>query len=236
MELEKLNILIEKNGTALEFGEPGSDDSLEALFNPAQLALSRTVKWESHVMQRDVLELQYVGSEPASLVIDLTFDTYDTPKPLAEKDSVKTTYIDKLMELTRVEDHGALHRPPLCQLNWGVNHMLFQGVLEQLNTTYTMFLPSGLPVRATAHCSLKQWLKGVDDRKRQNLMSADVAKVWIVQRGQTLATIAAKEYGDPRQWRAIAKENDLDDPLTLYPGQRLLLPVRRSGLAKGTRP
>ena len=63
--------------------------------------------------------------------------------------------------------------------------------------------------------------------KKQNLMSSDVAKIWVVKRGQSLATIAAAEYGDSRAWRIIADANGIDNPLDLVPGSRLLLPARR---------
>jgi nucleoid-associated protein YgaU len=108
--------------------------------------------------------------------------------------------------------------------------MFFQGVLTQLETQYTLFMDDGKPVRATNHCTFKQWRSNQDDMQRQNLMSADVAKVWIVKQGQTLASIAAREYGDPGEWRAIADANALDDPLALKPGSQLLLPARRRGL------
>ena len=120
-------------------------------------------------------------------------------------------------------------------MQWGENHVFFQGVLQQLDSSYTLFLESGLPVRATCKCTFKQWISNATDLKRQDLMSSDVAKVWVVVRGQTLAHIAALEYGDPRQWRVIAKANDIDDPLALAPGTRLLLPARRMSWNPGAR-
>ncbi len=90
-----------------------------------------------------------------------------------------------------------------------------------------MFTEAGTPVRATANCTFKQWRPTREDLQKQSLMSSDVAKVWVVKRGQSLATIAAVEYGDPRAWRIIADANGIDNPLGLAPGTRLLLPARR---------
>ena len=67
-----------------------------------------------------------------------------------------------------------------------------------------------------------------EDLKAQQTKSSDIAKVWIVKRGQSLATIAAQEYGNPRAWRVIAQANGIDDPLGLVPGMRLLLPPWRT--------
>jgi nucleoid-associated protein YgaU len=227
MGLAQLTILVEKAGAQYEFGSAGSDDSVVAMFNPNRLTLSRTVQWENQgAAKRDNPEMQFTGAEPTSLAIDLLFDTYDTPD--ISKKSVRK-HTDKLLHLTTVEKHGDKHRPPLCRLQWGENHVFFQGVLQQLQTSFTLFLDSGLPVRASCRCTFRQWIGNDQDLQRQDLMSSDVAKLWIVKRGETLTHIAAVEYGDPRQWRAIAEANDIDDPLDVAPGTQLLLPAKRVG-------
>ena len=104
----------------------------------------------------------------------------------------------------------------------------FQGVLENLVLVFSLFLENGTPVPATATCTFKAWTPNAEDLKNQSLMSADVAKVWIVKRGQTLASIAMHEYGNPGKWRPIAMANGIDNPAMLEPGTVLLLPAIRS--------
>lgn len=228
MGLSKLTILVEEPGAALQFGSKTSANTIVAMFNPNKLSVSRTVQWQNQqAAKRDNPEMQYTGAEPATIGIDLLFDTYDSPKGEKDKDNVKKIYTDKLLHLTTVEKHGDKHRPPVCQLQWGNLGMFFQGVLQQLETTFTMFTSLGTPVRATSKCTFKQWVTNSKDLANQDLMSSDVAKVWVVKRGQTLAIIAAAEYGDPRAWRVIADANGIDNPLGLVPGTRLLLPARR---------
>jgi nucleoid-associated protein YgaU len=227
MELARLTILVETQGGVMQFGDAASDDTLVAMFNPNKLTVGRSVQWQNQqAAKRDNPEMQFTGAEPATLSIDLLFDTYDTPEPESEKESVKVVYTDKLLHLTTVEQHGDKHRPPVCRLQWGDQGIFFQGVLQQLEIQYTMFTAGGVPVRATARCTFKQWISDVGDLRKQNLMSSDVAKIWVVKRGQSLATIASAEYGDPRAWRIIADANGIDNPLSLAPGTRLLLPAR----------
>lgn len=38
-------------------------------------------------------------------------------------------------------------------------------------------------------------------------------RVWKVKKGDTLLSIAAEVYGDPRLWRKIADANGIQDPL-----------------------
>jgi nucleoid-associated protein YgaU len=237
MGLEQLTILVEAQGSALQFGGVTSGDTLVAMFNPNKLTVSRSVQWQNQqAAKRDNPEMQFTGAEPATLSVDLLFDTYDTPEPETAKKSVKTAYTDKLLHLTTVEKHGDKHRPPVCRLQWGSQGIFFQGVLQQLEIQFTMFTAAGVPVRATARCTFKQWLANNHDLKKQDLMSSDVAKVWVVKRGQSLATIASAEYGDPRAWRVIADANAIDNPLGLAPGTRLLLPARRVALNSAVLP
>lgn len=231
-----LTIIVEKpGGTDAQLQFPGEDDAdnIKAMFNPAKLTVSRSVNWPSQqAAKRDSPEMQFIGGEPATLTVDLLFDTYDTPS--AQKESVRDRYTDKLLRLTTVEGHGSMHRPPVCRLSWGLQQVFFQGVLQQIETQFTMFLDSGMPVRATARCTFKQWISNSKDLQRQKLMSSDVAKVWIVRQGESLPMIASREYGDARQWRFIADSNGIDDPLALAPGLRLLLPARRTAWNPGS--
>src|SRR3954464_8300281 len=117
MGLEKLTILVEKEGGQYQFPTSADENSVVAMFNPSTLTVSRTVEWKSQsAAKRDNPELQYTGATPSSLSIDLLFDTYDTPD--VPKQSVRA-YPDKLLYLTTVEKHGDKHRPPLCRLQWG---------------------------------------------------------------------------------------------------------------------
>ena len=50
-------------------------------------------------------------------------------------------------------------------------------------------------------------------------------RVHTVVAGDTLASLAYREYGDPTLWRPLAAFNGIDDPLRLPPGATLLLPA-----------
>jgi len=221
--MAQMKILVELEGSKLQFSESNTESVIIAKFNPNRLTLGRSVQWQSEkVAKRDCPETQYTGSEPSTLGVKIFFDTYDDPEK--KKKSVRE-YTDKLHLLTTVKTHGDKHRPPVCRLMWGSMSVFFQGVLQQLQNQFTLFMEDGTPVRATATCTFRQWQSNTSDLKEQNLMSADVAKVWIVKQGQSLASIASREYGDPRKWRPIAQANGIDDPTKLRPGAILVLPA-----------
>ncbi len=47
---------------------------------------------------------------------------------------------------------------------------------------------------------------------------------YTVQKGDTLRSIANHFYGDPNEWKRIAKANDIKDPTKIHVGQRLEIP------------
>ena len=235
----ELKILVEEKGAGLPQFKPNNsaneivcnmDPNNEdvKMFNPNLFTITRTVAWTTQaVAKRDSPELHHTGvNQPSTLNIELFLDTYDSPNK--EKKSVRDV-TDRLTNLTKVISEK--HRPPVCRLIWGKmgNELgFFQGVLENLVLKFNLFMEDGTPVRATATCVFKAWMQNLQDLKNQNFMSPDVAKVWMVKRGQTLATIAMHEYGNPCMWRHIAQANGIDDPMKLLPGTVLVLPALRN--------
>jgi nucleoid-associated protein YgaU len=116
-----------------------------------------------------------------------------------EKGSDVRQHTGKILKLLEIDNE--LHAPPICHFNWG--QLNFIGVLERADQRFTLFLSNGTPVRATA----------------------DFTRRHLVQLGETLSSIAGREYGDPGLWRPIAEENGIDDPLALQPGQLLVIPA-----------
>jgi nucleoid-associated protein YgaU len=49
--------------------------------------------------------------------------------------------------------------------------------------------------------------------------------VRTVRDGETLAQLANEAYGDPRLWRVIATQNDIDRPRFLATGRTLRIPA-----------
>jgi nucleoid-associated protein YgaU len=206
----------------------GGVTKIEAHFNPNKIVLGKSVKLlQAPAKGRDVPEQQFGNGDPRTFNLDLLFDTYDNDRVPKEPVTVHTAKLDTLTVVS-----PDLHRPPICELWWGAWGKLFEGVLENLDHEYTLFMEDGTPVRATSKCVFKEYRDNPRGMKEEDKRSSDIAKQRIVRRGDTLSSIAAVEYLDPGLWRPIADHNGLDDPLDLEPGMVLLLPtltVSRSG-------
>lgn len=216
MALEKLKILVETSTGSFK-------PRITAQFNPEQITLERQVKWkEVPTAEADVPLSQFTHGKPSKFEIVLRFDSYSD-----ESDVRNQT--NKVLALMTVEEHGDLHRPPICKLSWGKLGVFFQGVLEKVKQEFTVFLEDGTPVRASLTCTFKEWRSSEEDNRRKNTSSADVAKTYVVRRGDTLSAIAAAEYRDATRWRPIAAANRITNPRVLVPGTVLIIPALTGG-------
>ncbi|MGB0589000.1 MAG: LysM peptidoglycan-binding domain-containing protein [Myxococcota bacterium] len=201
--------------------EKGYD--IEFFLNPKSITIEKSMILEEPETQGNTTEVRWTGTNPVVMKLgELWFDTYESRK------SVRSTYIDKLEKL--LDYNTKQHHPPVVRLIWGdftQNSDFadeYQFYLEKLTVDYTMFLPGGMPVRAKVQVGLKQVLPVKKKSSKHGKKSPDHAKVYTVKRGDTLQAIAFAEYDDARQWRRIAETNDLDDPMALRPGSKLLVP------------
>jgi nucleoid-associated protein YgaU len=121
----------------------------------------------------------------------------------------------------------SLPQPPLLRFIWGPNPVLqaFQGYLKSVQAKYTMFRRDGTPVRATATISLEEV---TPEAAGQNPTSGarEGRSAHVLAEGESLASIAYREYGLASLWRGLAVFNGIDDPMRLVPGIELLLPTQ----------
>lgn len=194
---------------------------IAVMFNPTGYSLSGSVQWtEEKTHGLSGTYLQFGHGKAQTLSMQLFFDTYDPQSteakyPKNQDVRQRVHWITDLLTVTKE------HIPPIIQFSWG--NFVFVGVLEAAKVQYKLFLPSGVPVRATVDVTIKQWYNGRGDIGK--LQSANYAKRYVVLPGDTLPGIASKFYDDPAKWRHIADANDLDNPLALEPGQVLKIPA-----------
>ena len=201
--------------------------SLPCQFNPSSVQVSKSANWNSQPARGSGSQPrpQFVGSGPEALTVKLLFDSFDTlggTQPVGVKDAV-----ERLLSWTAAPPDAyssGTPQPPTLNFGWGTG-LSFNGFLQKVDATYTMFGPDGTPLRATADITLQRF---PDDQQGTNPTSGGVAGRRCAQigDGDSLASIAQREYGDPNLWRALAVANGVEDPTRLPVGARLLVPPR----------
>jgi LysM repeat protein len=100
----------------------------------------------------------------------------------------------------------------------------FKCMVESVKQKFTLFSPEGVPLRATLTLTLREY-KTLDEQLAQlNLSSPERTHSHVIQRGETLSSIAARFYQQPGDWRFIANANNIEDPRRLAVGTFLTVP------------
>jgi len=113
--------------------------------------------------------------------------------------------------------------PPWVVFGWGT-FTSFVAIVKQVQAQYTMFRPDGTPIRATCSVTLEEVPTTPPPRQNPTSGALEARRSHVVVAGDTLPSIAQREYGDPTRWRALAEANDIDDPMRLVPGTTLTIP------------
>lgn len=198
--------------------------TIEFLYNPDNVKVEKSVQLKEHPTQgSDSGEKEFTHGVSRTLTISqIYFDTYET------KSNVRTAHIDRLEALAHYDE--TLHRPPKVLFVWGKfmaendPYNSCKWYVQKVSVEYVMFLDDGTPVRAKVTISLVEATTMDEQRQHRQPQSPDHAKVYTVQRGDTLQAIAYREYDDSAEWRRIAEANAVDDPMALEPGTKLLVP------------
>lgn len=197
---------------------------ITCLFNPKEYRFSKSNTWSPGVVPGTNLpRLDFAGGQSATLQMQLFFDTY------AQGLDVRKAYTDAIWALmlvdeTLIDTNTLKGRPPRVLFQWG-STWLFEAVITAITQTFTLFLPTGIPVRATLDVTFQQF----KDEKlfpRQNPSSGGRGgeRLWTVRAGDTLPLIAYKHYGDCARWPLIADANRLQYIRRLTPGTVLVIP------------
>jgi nucleoid-associated protein YgaU len=216
-------------------------------FNPTDLTFNKTAQFaEIAIPGLDSPVQQFVRGGTETLSLELFFDTTD--EGMAKKTKNVTELTDKFYQL--VKQNSNTHAPPKCRFGWGqpsyaagfagaldfqgkklaqdVSHVTswFTCIVESIDRKFLLFSTEGVPLRARLTLKLREYQ--TVEQMIAKLNSADHTKSKVLKRRERLDQISAKEYETPSEWRRIAEENEIDNPLKIAPGTILRLPPMRS--------
>lgn len=243
MTLTKAYIkILDKDAVDKDRGLP---EIIRVQFNPTKYSLSKSAQIaEAGIPGLDSPILQFVRGQNEKLTLELFFDS--TSVTVNSNDGSITNVDGNLAdgavsvtEMTRsiyqlVKIQPKTHAPPRIQFVWGEGkHGLdFKAIVESVNQEFTLFNPSGVPLRATLQVTFREYKTLKDQVTELKLESPNYTKRRVVQRGDTLNRIAYEEYKDAGLWRWIARWNNLDKPRQLKPGTILNIPPLDADLAR----
>lgn len=201
-------------------GKPGTWlGSIAFQFNPKEVTIAKSAKWgrDSSKGANKAAPPEFNGADPCKLTLEMFFDATST-QDAAVVDAVESLFACCVPTPTSKPKPT----PPLVVLRWGTISS-FPAFVTSVSAKYTLFASNGTPIRALCSVALEE-MPGDPEKQNPTSGGYDVRRVHRLVAGDTLASVAYAEYGDPTQWRPLAAYNGIDDPMRLRIGSTLLLP------------
>ena len=186
---------------------------IKVLFNPAEYTIEKSNQFHTAAIPgKSTPAIQFVNGNAETLTMDLFFDTYEQGEDVRN-------YTRQVTDLLKMDSR--LHAPPVCKFIWG--KLEFKAVLEKATQRFTMFLGSGIPVRATLNVVFREY-KTISEQTEGALNVSSLTKLVTAKAGTNLALIADAHLGDAGEWRKIAKANGIANPRKLPAGMQIQIP------------
>jgi len=202
-----------------ELPVPGMSD-FEFKFNPKDYSITRSATWTETQAKSGVATPEYSGPVPAQISVEIFLDESDNAS--GDISDCVDTFL-QACNPTLGTLFKALPSAPFVKFIWGTKISL-KGYVSSVAVRYTLFRHNGVPIRGTVTLTIKEIRSPVPGTNPTSGGEPGTTR-HQVQAGDTLPSIAYREYGAAARWRTIADANPLvDDPMRLRPGASLLIP------------
>ena len=188
-------------------------------------------------------DARYKSTKPEELKLEFIFDGTSTIQGYNSKLDKNTTLSDdpekkplpvkkqlKIFLDTVYSMSGDIHRPHFLKVKWG-DGFTFQCILSNLDLNYTLFEPSGDPLRIKVSATFLNFIAQQEREARQRNSSPDLTHSRQVKAGDRLDLMTHKIYKDPEFVTQIARVNGLSTFRTLNTGNELIFPPLNKKLA-----
>jgi hypothetical protein len=212
----------------------GSDGtSLTCHYNPTDVNVETSASWRATATpaSEKAPPRQFIGTNARSVGMTLLFD--DSWLGFGALGGLLGGSVqDKVNQLldwtnpTAASITARQPNPPTLTIFWGDHTKLaFHVYMSSVNATYSEFSMTGEPSRAKVVVKFTEVpmaspgqnpTSGTIPGRRTHLMTA----------GDSLHSVAQREYGKPALWRGLAAANGIDDPFRVPVGTSVLIPTR----------
>lgn len=218
----------------------GKSQTYPVKYNPKEFTLEKSLQHgEISIPGLEAPLQQFVRGQAEKLTVELFFDS--TEDGMGAGATSVTLHTDEIYKLCKIENSS--HAPPIVTFCWnskfpgadlasGDNAALsanqsrnsFVGVVESVRQQFTLFSSEGVPLRATVTLVLIEFRPLHQQIAEMRLNSPDKTHSHALSDRETLSFLAGKYYNNNRRWRAIADENNIEDPRRLHAGNILRVP------------
>lgn len=222
----------------------GDANIFKAMINPDTYSRSygigytdKQCKLESDPIGCTSVELNFAAIKKETVSFHLVIDGTGVVKLFDKVPDVKEQ-LEKLKDIV-YRYQGEKHEPSVVQLSWGdidEDNVAFVGRMTSMKVDYTMFKPSGAPLRAKVALSFGSYMTRAESALRANQSSPDMSHVVQVRAGDSLPALCHRIYNDSSQYMTVARANGLSGFRELSPGMRLRFPPIKKNSSRAKAP
>ena len=196
----------------------------EVMINPAAFKHNHSICYnKSSVPGKSADEVKFNKLLPSDISFEIVIDGTGVVRSPLLIDDVKTQ-IKKLSDVV-YKYNGENHEPNHVKILWG--DFILYGRLTSLSTDYTLFKPSGEPLRAKVSLAFKGFASSKEEEAKANKSSPDLSHIIEVRAGDTLPLLCYQIYKDCSYYMQVARINNLTNFRALKPGTKLHFPPLR---------
>ncbi|GGI52866.1 CIS tube protein [Oxalicibacterium solurbis] len=198
-----------------------SQTAFEVLINPSSYKHQRAIEYnKKKTIGQAGATPRFNGMCPEKVTLqDIILDGTGVVSLIGMSD-VKTM-VDKLMTVI-YKYVGKSHEPNYVRLLWG--SLIFFCRAESIGVDYTLFKPSGAPLRAKVQITFVGWMSEQEAMLKANPSSPDLTHLVEVKAGDTLPLLCYRIYKDSGYYPQVARLNGITNFRDLRPGTVLRFP------------
>ena len=197
--------------------------SFTAMLNPSEFKHKREIRYNTRATLGQVgSDTRFSAVQPDTVTFSILLDgTGVVPVAPANRNKEVADHVKALNDVVYKYD-GEDHEPDHVRLLWGT--LILYGRLQSMAVQYTLFKPSGDPLRAKVDLEFVGFMSTKEAELAANRSSPDLSHLVEVREGDTLPLLCNRIYGDPAYYPDVARHNKLDSFRQLKPGDRLHFP------------
>ena len=216
----KLKISPATDGSPMK-ADSNSPDAFEVLINPASYKRQLEIRYnKTATLGQPAGKARFSAMSSEKLTLpEIVFD--GTGVVALYGAQTVTVMIEKMLKLL-YRYQGEKHEPNLVCFQWG--DMNFYGRVETVSINYTLFKPTGEPLRARVSLGVLSAMSVKEGLLRANQSSPDLSHLVTVRAGDTLPLLCNRIYRNPAYYTEVARINGLVNFRNLEPGMTLRFP------------
>ncbi|WP_025146705.1 hypothetical protein [Pedobacter jeongneungensis] len=190
------------------------------MLNPESIKWQRSIEYNQQQAPDSSSPSQRYKSTPSDkLNFDVVIDCTGIVDPKR---------VDMAKEISTLENiiftyNGTIHRPNFVKVQWGKD-LVFNGVLNSFDISYTLFRPDGSPLRAKISLGFGQYIAPQTVKIQDQDESPDISHLVTVIEGETLPELCEKVWNNEKYYIQVARYNGLNKFRNLKGVEKLIFP------------